>query len=113
MAEHSHTPREAGKGDDPATGDELDERIRAYFRDHRMLIHSPVAHSNFRAMAESSGWKQATDAIDDAVGHGATEPTSYAKKVLSGNQAKARLKRAANGESLAPAGPPKPKTVRF
>lgn len=74
-------------------GDDLDDRIRTFMAGHAMMNYSAVGHSNIRKMVEEGGWQEMVRCIDVAVAEGAGEPTSYAKKVLSSQGAKKRLKK--------------------
>lgn len=82
----SHT-HGGGAPADSNGGDALDSQIRVFFRDHPVLLFSPVGHGNVRAMVEKAGWEKTREAIDTAIRHRAQEPTSYAKQVLNGRRA--------------------------
>jgi hypothetical protein len=71
--------------------DAIDQQITAYFSENSMLIYSPRAHADLKAMARGAAWEDVKSAVDAAVASGASSPTSYAKQVLSARQAKSRI----------------------
>jgi hypothetical protein len=72
----------AGAGVD---GDGLDHEIRAYYREHPMLIWDAKAHGSTRQLVEKHGWERAKELIEKGIKKRKRFPASWALGAYDGD----------------------------